>query len=100
MLSVDRIEFRNRFWTAQLIAGTTLATKAAHSGWHEGGFLTAAAMGVAGFLIVMPVAALIVWFMLRTGLGTSSARTRWLGAVLTGLGICAAIIAVGFIAGR
>lgn len=91
MASYSTHEFRSRFWTAQFIAGTTLAIKGAHYGWHDGGFWVAALMAVAGFLIVMPLAALIVWFMLRTGLGSGPAptRTRWLGAVATGLVLCA-----------
>lgn len=93
MPAIDRNEFRRRFWTAQLIAGTTLAMKAAHIGWHDGGFLVAAGMAIAGFLAVMPLGAAIVWFMLRTGLGTGPApgRTRWLGAIVTGLVLCAVV---------
>jgi hypothetical protein len=94
MPPVSRNEFRSRFWTAQLIAGNALAIKGAHYGWHDGGFLVAAAMAVVGFLLVMPLAALIVWFMLRTGLGSGPAptRTRWVGAVATGLVLCAVVI--------
>lgn len=94
MPAIDRHEFRRRFWTAQLIAGTTLAMKAAHIGWHDGGFLVSAGMALAGFLAVMPLCAVIVWIMLRTGLGTGPAptRTRWVGSVVTGLAICAVVI--------
>lgn len=93
MHAINSREFRSRFWTAQFIAGTTLAIKGAHYGWHDGGFLVAALMAVAGFLLVMPLAALIVWFMLRTGLGSGPAptRTRWVGAVATGLVLCAVV---------
>lgn len=89
--------FRNRFWTAQLIAGTTLAMKGAHAGWHEGGLLLAAGLAAAGFILVMPVAAGVVYVLLRFGVGSgpASQRTRWAGAVITGLAICAAIVAIG-----
>lgn len=94
MPAIDRNEFRRRFWTAQLIAGGYAAIQGAHAGLDDGGLLWAVAGGTLGFLFVVPLAAGIVWFMLRTGLGTgpAPARTRWLGAVVTGLAICAVIV--------
>jgi hypothetical protein len=99
MASIDYREYRNRFWTAQLIAGTTLALKGAHAGWHEGGLLLAAGLGAAGFLVVMPIAAAVVYLLLRFGVGSgpSPKRTRWTGAVITGVAICAAAVIVGLI---
>lgn len=86
-------EFRARFWTAQLIAGSTLAMKTAHWGWHEGGFWIASLMGLGGFLAVMPLAVGVVWLLLRTGMGygPAHAEVRWVGAVSTGLILCGLI---------
>jgi hypothetical protein len=58
-----RPAFRNYFLTAQLAAGLALAIKAGLEGAKESGLATGVLWGLAGFLIAIPMSALVAFLM-------------------------------------
>ncbi|MDR2214617.1 MAG: hypothetical protein LBE59_02110 [Nevskiaceae bacterium] len=92
-------EFRGRRKVALLVICTTAATFGAAIGSEHGGPILSALIGAAAFFVVAAVAVhCYIWLMMSAGLMQGPApRTRWGGAILAGLGVCALTVAVGVI---
>lgn len=96
MASVFRPAFRNYFLTAQLAAGLALAINAGIAGWEESGLSAGLLWAVAGFLVAIPVSALVAFLMAMAdakGLMLDR-RINWLRALL----LSGAVVAIFFAA--
>ena len=93
MTQTERQALKNHFWTAQLIGGLAMAAKMLVD--------TGIVGAIAGFVAVMPIAALAAWikvlFERRWPPSPTPPKTRWGRATLVGIGISAALIGALFL---